>query len=171
MITVLCCDGYGSMLWNLQSASAESYFKSWNTCVKLLYEVPRSTYTYLVEGFLAKDQTSLRNQILSRYPGFYTKLLNSPSKEIRMLVRMVTDDPRSTTCQNLRYIRKVTALDNPENYTSWRVREVLPHKCVPDSDKWRLGLLTNLMTMKATMYIEVQDSQRVRAIIDSLCSK
>ena len=82
MIQVLCCDGYGSMLWNLQSASAESYFKSWNTCVKLVYKVPRSTYTYLVEGFLAKDQTSLRNQILSRYPGFYTKLLNSPSKEI-----------------------------------------------------------------------------------------
>ena len=36
MIQVLCCDGYGSMLWKLQSDSAESYFKSWNTCVKLV---------------------------------------------------------------------------------------------------------------------------------------
>jgi hypothetical protein len=51
MIQALCSDGYGS----------------WNTCVKLVHDVPRSTFTYLVEGFLAKEQTSLRNQILSRY--------------------------------------------------------------------------------------------------------
>ena len=51
MVQVLCSDGYGSMLWNLQSDSAESYFKSWNTCVKLVHGVPRSTFTYLVEGF------------------------------------------------------------------------------------------------------------------------
>ena len=86
MVQVLCCDGYGSMLWNLQSDSASSYFKSWNTCVKLVYGVPRNTFTYLVEGFLAKDQPSLRNQILSRYPGFYKKLQMSPSKEVRMMV-------------------------------------------------------------------------------------
>ena len=85
MIQVLCSDGYGSMLWNLKSDSAESFFKRWNTCVKLVHDVPRSTFTYLVEGFLAKEQTSLRNQILSRYPGFYRKLQASPSKEVRML--------------------------------------------------------------------------------------
>jgi hypothetical protein len=97
MVQVLCSDGYGSMLWNLQSDPAESFFKSWNTCVKLVHDVPRSTFTYMVEGFLAKDQVSLRNQILSRYPGFYRKLLLSPSKEVRMLLRMVDSDQRSTT--------------------------------------------------------------------------
>ena len=170
MIQVLCCDGYGSMLWKLQSDSAESYFKSWNTCVKLVHGVPRSTFTYLVEGYLAKDRTSLRNQILGRYPGFFRKLQSSPSKEVRMLVNMIADDPRSTTCQNLRYLRRLTNLDNPEQFGSWRVRKELPQKSVPESERWRLGLLAKLMTMKQNMYMEVQDSKRITAMLDSLCS-
>ena len=48
-IEVYCCDGYGSMLWSLSSDTAESYFKAWNTAVKLVYHVPRNSFTYLVE--------------------------------------------------------------------------------------------------------------------------
>ena len=94
---VYCCDGYGSMLWELESDTAEQYFKAWNTFVKLTFEVPRSTFTYLVEGYLAKDFVSLRNQILGRYPSFFQKLLKSPSKEIRLLANIVGRDPRSNT--------------------------------------------------------------------------
>ena len=28
-IQLYCCDGYGSMLWDLQSQYAEKYFKAW----------------------------------------------------------------------------------------------------------------------------------------------
>ena len=37
MVQKLCCDGYGSMLWLLQSNPAEQFFKAWNTCVKLVW--------------------------------------------------------------------------------------------------------------------------------------
>ena len=30
MVQILCCDGYGIMLWDLQGEQAEQYFKSWN---------------------------------------------------------------------------------------------------------------------------------------------
>ena len=81
MIQILCTDAYGSMLWDLQSNPAEQYFKCWNTAIKLVYGVPRSTYTYLVEGFLSKDQHSLRSQVLSRYPDFYRKLQSPPVRK------------------------------------------------------------------------------------------
>ena len=125
-----------------------------------------------MEGYLAKDRTSLRNQILGRYPGFFRKLQSSPSKEDRMLVNMIADDPRSTTCQNLRYLRRMTNLDNPEQFGSWRVRKELPQKFVPESGRCRLGLLAKLMTMKQNkyMYMEVQDSKRITAMLDSPCS-
>ena len=87
-----------------------------------------------------------------------------------MLVKMVEADPRSTTCQNLRYVRKLTNLDNAEHFSSWRIREELPSKSVPESEKWRLGLLTKLMAMKENRYMEVQDSKRITAMIESLCS-
>merc|ERR1711888_158098 len=96
------------MLWDLSSDQSEQYFKSWNTCIKLVYEVPRSNFTYLVEGFLAGNQVSLRNQVLSRYPGFYRNLLNSASKEVRILARIVSRDPRSNTWMNLQYLERLT---------------------------------------------------------------
>jgi hypothetical protein len=46
----------------------------------------------------------------------------------------------------------------------------LPVKQVPEAEKWRLGLLDNLMTMKKERYLMVQDSKAICAMIDSLCS-
>ena len=158
------------MLWDLKGNPAEQYFKCWNTCVKLVFGVPRSTFTYLVEGFLAENQPSLRNQILSRYPGFYRKLLTSPSKEVRVLARMVAADPRSTTCRNLSYLREVTGMVNVEWYSSWRVRDSLPVQKVPEKERWRLGLLSSLLGMQSEKYMMVQDSKRICAMIDSLCN-
>ena len=169
-IQLLCTDAYGSMLWDLSSDEAEKYFKCWNTCVKLTYGFPRSTFTYLVEGFLAADFTSLRNQVLSRYPGFFRNLLNSPSKEVRILARLVANDPRSTTCRNLRYMEELTQLTKPQYYTAMRVRDSLPVRKVPEQENWRLGLLTSLMKVKNEKYKRVEDTQHICAMLDSLAS-
>lgn len=47
-VQIYASDCYGVMLYDLASQSSESYFKAWNTCVKLTWDVPRSTYTYIV---------------------------------------------------------------------------------------------------------------------------
>ena len=169
-VQILCTDAYGSMLWDLGSPTSEQYFKCWNTCVKLAYDVPRNTYTYIVEGFLAADMTSLINQVISRYSGFYRKLLSSPSREIRALVKIVANDPRSTTCKNLRFLRSKTGLNQPELYSSAKIKVALPVQSVPESDKWRLGLLTSLFKLRTEKYLRVEDSRTICAMIDSLCS-
>ena len=64
-----------------------------------------------------------------------------------MLVNMVSKDPRSTTCRNLRYLRLVTKMDQAEQFSSSRIREALPVQHVPEKEKWRLGLLTSLLKM------------------------
>ena len=170
MVQILCCDAYGSMIWDLKSDSAEQFFKCWNTCIKLANRVPRSTFTYLVEGYFASNQVSLRNQVLSRYSGFYRNLLSSPSREVRMLANMVSADPRSNTCRNLKYLRKMTNNDQIEWFSSWRVRELLPVQGVPDKESWRVGLLTKLLEMRQLEYVEVKDNQKICAMVDSLCS-
>ena len=64
---VFSSDCYGMMLHDLGTPSSESIFKCWNTAVKLIWNVPRSTYTYLVENMLAKNFVTLRHQMYSRY--------------------------------------------------------------------------------------------------------
>ena len=83
---------------------------------------------------------------------------------------MVSRDPRSNTCKNLRYLQEITQIEQPELYSSWRVKEALPVQSVPTNEMWRLGLLSKLMVMKQMKYLEVKDNQSITAIIDSLCS-
>ena len=87
-----------------------------------------------------------------------------------MLSRMVKDDPRSTTCLNLRYLRQLTGMQQVEVFTSWRVKKALGVRQVPENEKWRLGLLTTLLSMKQNKYTNVEDSKQLCAMIDSLSS-
>ena len=80
------------------------------------------------------------------------------------------DDPRSTTCRNLKYIRQMTGLQQAASYSSWRVKDALGMMKVPENEKWRLGLLTTLISMRQDKYTKVQDSKQLTAMIDSLSS-
>ena len=155
------------MLWDLGSDTAEQYFKAWNTCVRLVFRVLRNTFTFLVEGFLAKDHMSLRNQILS--PAFFRGLLNSPSKEIRLLANIVGREPQSTTAKNLLHIQNLTKLD-PWVFSSQRIKLELPVKTIPEDQQWRIGLMEKLMMTRYSKHLCVEDSTRICAMLDSLCA-
>ena len=164
-----CCDAYGSMLWKLRSKGAESFFKAWNTAVKLTYRVPRSTYTYLVEGFLAQDHISMRNQVLGRYKGFLQGLMKSPSPEVQLLVRVAVKTPGSTTWDNVKYVEELTGL-NPRYNSSSQIKEALPVQNVPEAEHWRLGLLSTLLNQRSQQYENQINQEQTSALIDSLCS-
>lgn len=113
---------------------------------------------------------SLKNKILSRYPGFIRKLLDSPSKEIRFLAKNVVNDQRSITARNALYRQKLT---NHEvlSFASWKVKQCLPTKKVPNDDIWRTCLLNELLEArhsKNTLYLNLSMSQ-ADDMIASLC--
>ena len=169
-IQIYCTDAYGSMLWDLGNTTSEQYFKSWNTCVKMVYEVPRNTFTYLIEGWFTSCMPSLRNQVISRYPKFYRQLTESRSKEIRFLVQIVSNDPRSTTYRNLKLLRERTNLRQAEYYSRRRILISLPTERVPDTDTWRVRLLASCLKMRTEIENRVQDTEKICAMISSLCS-
>ena len=113
-VQVYCSDAYWSMLWQLDSEASEQFFKSWNTCVKLVHDIPR-------------------NQVLSRYPSFFQKLLSSPSKEVRLLSNIVSWDLHSVTAKNLKYISDLTKL-SPWDFASTKIKQELPVKNVPEEE-------------------------------------
>ena len=77
---------------------------------------------------------SLRNQVLSRYPGFVQNLLNSPSREVRLLANIVARDPQSTTCRNIKYLEELTSL-SPWDFSGQAMRKKVPVKEIPEKSK------------------------------------
>ena len=101
---------YGSMIWDLFGDQAGQFYR-WNTCVKLCWNVPRSTHTYFIDNLLATEFRTIRQQVMSRYAGFYQSLLNSPSREVVIVSRMVGRNVSTNTGSNLFNIAKETNID------------------------------------------------------------
>jgi hypothetical protein len=76
-IKVYCAHFYGSPLWDLYGVMANQVYKSWNTTVKLVWDLPRSTHNYFVEHHLAETFSSVRQSILAQYVGFIQRLERS----------------------------------------------------------------------------------------------
>ena len=88
------------MLYDLYCEESNKIFRSWNTAAKLVWSVPRGTFTFLVEQVLTGDLTSVRADILTRYASFLQCLTRSSSREIRILASTAVSDGRCTTGSN-----------------------------------------------------------------------
>ena len=65
-----CSLFYGCMLWDLGGVMAAQVFNSWDTAVRLAWDCPRQTRTYLVQRVLSCGLSSARTDILTRYEYF-----------------------------------------------------------------------------------------------------
>ena len=168
-VQILACDAYGSMLWQLDSQAASSFFSAHTSCVKRVYRLPLNTFTYLVEGHLSEGTVPLRVQVLSRVPKFYRGLLGSCSKEVRLLAGLASNDARTVLACNVAYVSRLTGL-NCTAESAASVRCALPIKTVPDHEAWRVGLLDILLRERADLERQQSDTKRVISLISSLCT-
>ena len=149
-INVYSSHFYGAMLWDLFGDTAGQVYRSWNTCVKLVWDLPRSTHNYFVEHLLAKDWVSIREKIMVQYVKFMQRLPKSVSKEIRILHSVVSSDVRSVTGKNCLLLRQEFSLDPMSNSAS-QFHDVYKLYSVPDQDEWRISLLENLLAQRYEM--------------------
>ena len=61
-----CSDLYGSNLWDLYA-----------TEVKLVWDLPRTTHTWVVDNLLSCNFVSAREKIMAGYVGFLSRLRSS----------------------------------------------------------------------------------------------
>ena len=172
-VQLYCSDHYGSMIWDLGGNMAKQYFNAWSTCVKLAWNVSRSTHSYFLP-YLSGGLVSAKRDILSRYGSFYKSLLTSPCSEIRVLARVVARDVRSTTGKNIKVVEESSGLTWKN--TSLKLREGLEEAepSVPPEDAWRVVYLGKLLEERDILVYGGEElSQEVvtlQSLIDSLCS-
>jgi hypothetical protein len=106
-VKLYCADLYGSMLSRLDSDVTKQLTTCWNVCVKDVWDLPRSTHTANAR-YLSRGHTSLRVDLLTRWPKFYRSLLTGPSAEVAAVAQMAAADARTTTAANNRVIFNLT---------------------------------------------------------------
>lgn len=86
---------------NLYGEEVNMIYRCWNTAAKLAWDVPRSTFTFLVYRVLTGDMTSVRDAILTRYAMFLQSIRKNNSTEIRILASISYVDGRCITGSNM----------------------------------------------------------------------
>ena len=168
-LDIFSSDCYGLMLHDLASQATESIFKAWNTAVKLTWNVPRNTYTYVVENLLAKNFQPLRHQIYSRYSKFFQGLLHSSSREVSMLANIVSRDCQSVTARNVKLV-ECAAGCSPWDYSTMRIKAGLKKTSLPDNDEWRFPLLIKMLEHRRSEENLLHNTDDLSKMIDSLCN-
>ena len=167
-ISVYSAHFYGCMLWDLYGEMAGQVYRSWNTTVKLVWNLPRSTHNYFVDHLLAKSFNSVRKKVLSQYVSFLKRLGNSVSTEVRLMSKIVAADIRSVTGKNVFNMRKEFNLD-PWLATSGMFQKSYKFYEVPEVDSWRLPLLSSLLKERQEMDACGDTTETISGLIDSLC--
>ena len=159
---------YGAMLWDLYGEMSGQVYRCWNTCVKLVWQLPRSTHNYFVEQVLAKDFSSVQKRILMQYVSFLQRLGKSVSSEVRILSRIVASDVQSVTGKNCQSMRNEFNLDPWTKPVNLFTKEYMMYQ-IPAQDTWRPALLMSLLREKYDMDVTGEDSETITELIESLC--
>ena len=170
-VSTYCSSMYGAMTWPLFSDRARQVFNCWSTCVKLAWDVPRATHTYLVDNLLSGGIPSMRSSILARYCKFYKGLRASNSLAVRVVASICSSDVRSTTGSNLLNLGKESQLD-PVRDPLVKVKAALLSlkTSVPLEDIWRVGCLRKFLSERHAMAARHEDTEDMDRLIDSLCT-
>ena len=162
------------MLWDLEGDLAIQYLSTWNTCVKLSWDLPRATHSYFLTK-LSAGIISAKRDIICRYAGFVKGLMSSPSREVTIMARLVVKDVRTTTAKNIKVLER-EAGGLSWGSTTREIRKELFKKVedIPVTDQWRLPYLTKLLEQRDVMTYngegeESEELTRVKELLDSLC--
>lgn len=161
------------MLWDLQGDGASQYLNSWTTAIKLAWNCPRATRSYLVQDVLACGYTSAKADILARYGKFFKGLRTSPCWEVTVLANLVARDVRSSTGRNIKYVGESSGRDPWHSGTAGlRAGVEKTEKVeVADVDRWRVKYLGTLLAQRQECHYLGQEDleEEVQVLIDSLC--
>ena len=167
-----CSAFYGCMLWDLAGDKATQVYNSWNTAVKLTWDCPRQTKTFLVQQVLGIGMFSARTDIFARYVSFFRSLRTSSNLEIRVLANLTGRDLLSTTGKNLRTVKQASGLDpwqtpNAKMKAALHTRELVE---VPPQDTWRIEYLCSLLRkhQDAVSMAMEELAKQIQDLIDSL---
>ena len=167
-VQMYSCHFYGSMLWDLFGEMTGQVCRTWNTCVKLAWGIPRSSHNYFVD-LLAAPLQSVNKKLLCQYVSFYQRLSKSTSREVRIMSNIVSHDIRSVTGRNLKNIACLFNIDPKLHHAEHFKQKDIGYK-IPEEDEWRVPLLRKLLDQRRELYSCEEDTSNIDELIESLCS-
>ena len=160
---------YGSTLWQLNSAEHLQLNKSWNTAIKMIWELPHATHTKFVESL--SPVPHLESVLAGRYIGFANSLLCSSNPILGLLFTSCKQNISSQTGQNVKYLldkyKMESLVDLVKEKNSLKRGRVYP---LQDVEAWKIPIIKELaLLQKGQLEIDF-DPTELEEILGQICT-
>ena len=167
-VKLYCGDLYGGMLARLDSVPASQLMNCWAKTVKDMWGIPWATHS-IYARWLSSGHSSIREDLLSRWPKFFRSLLSGPSPEATTLARVAAANRRSTTAANNALLLAATDL-SAWTATAAEVRSELQQwkEAMKPEQLSTSDYLLELLQTRAELSLQCEDITGISAHINFL---
>jgi hypothetical protein len=160
---------YGSPLWQLNSEEHAKLTRSWNTAVKMIWDLPHPTHTRFLESLCPVPH--LKAVLFSRYVGFINNLKNSSRVVLKILFNTCVSNLNTVTGQNIGFLLskfKKLSLDelilDKSKIKNSRVYSL------PQEEAWKISLIEEISLFKKNLLDINFDEEELEAILEIICT-
>ena len=158
----------GSPLWDLFSREAVMLENSWNTSVKVMFDLPVETHRYIIEPL--SQTRHLKNVLIDRFLSFVEQIEKSAKNVPKQLLTFIKKDVRSTTGANLRNILHLTNQTDIEEIKRHDVK-LLKYKEIDPEDNWKLAMIKEITDVKFNQLdVENFEMKELEEILQFICT-
>ena len=161
---------YGSPLWSMNSEEHMKLNRSWNTTVKMVFDLPFEKHKKFVESLT--KVTHLQSTLHGRYIGFVNTLKMSMKPEIKMIFNICEYDHLSNTGQNISFLMKSYDLSYLEELFSEKhsIKNTRVHPLEED-EKWKPLLIEELVLTQLGYLENGFEKEVIEDILFNVCTQ
>ena len=138
---------YGSVLWELNSLDHQKLVRSWNSAVKMIWDLPYQTHTDFIEPLT--NCPHLQQMLHSRYIGFAKSLSMSEKQHTKLIYSLIKNDLTSLTGNNLKFLmNKYNNNTIEELFENRHVIAKEKFKKMSSDDEWKIQVLEDLISFR-----------------------
>ena len=158
----------GSVMWDLFSKEAIMLENSWNTSVRVMFDIPLQTHRSLIEP--VSQTMHLKFVLLERFLSFLQQIEKSKKQVPRHLLSFIKHDVQSITGSNLRNLLLLTDKHRIEELCKDDIRKLKYHQ-MKKNDKWKVQFICEITDVKFNK-LEVPNfsDEELDEILSHLCT-
>ena len=160
---------YGSTLWQLNSVEHLKLNRSWNTAVKMIWDLPHATHTRYLESLSPVHH--LESVLHGRYVGFIQSLGNPKNAILPLIFNLTCSDLSTLTGQNVKFL--MTKLEKQTLSSLIDDRLAIKKARVynlSENETWKIQLIKEISLVKKEHLEIAFDDEDLEEILMFICT-
>ena len=158
----------GSVLWDLFGPEAEQVYGTYNQSVKIMFDIPRSSSRFLIEPLTGASH--LKKVLIKRFLTFVESIKSSKKIALKNLFKVVKEDCRSVTGNNLTRIMNLVGKVNVDSLVPTDAMDIQYH-VISEENVFKVNMIKELTDVKfGESFVEGFSRKELDMILNNVCT-